>query len=314
MTIISAGAQPANPVVRATPAALEAGLRSYNARIRQAQADQSRSDDTFDVLTDEGYALCEQVEALPNTPEHLRLRVLAIGAATDNSEDPANLDLNELAAHIDSNAGRLVRQVLTCVAGKVSEEPTPFRRAHDLFLAKRAAYEALPEGVDLRINDEAERAFLDAAVAMDATPVSSWAEFADAYIAACDDGESRIIEQNQLKLLADVRRLSGRPAPTEWEVALAAFREAEAATDHHWNTVEEPANLAGRMTPAIHAESDELTVAKGHAEDRLFETTAPNIAALRVKLELLWADKRHPIPEFQQLILADMRRLSSGKA
>ncbi len=41
-----------------------------------------------------------------------------------------------------------------------------------------------------------------------------------------------------------------------------------------------------------------------------FETPAPDIAAVMVKLEALWADERDPIHDYNALVLADVRRLA----
>ena len=65
---------------------------------------------------------------------------------------------------------------------------------------------------------------------------------------------------------------------------------------------------------AIGEESNRLYRAVTPAEDALFATPAPDLAAIRTKLELLWNDERAQIPEYQDLVLADVRRLSGGEA
>lgn len=63
----------------------------------------------------------------------------------------------------------------------------------------------------------------------------------------------------------------------------------------------------------IHAESDEHLERISEAEDRLFETPAPDLTAVMVKLEALWADERDSIPDYNALVLADVRRLTGAQ-
>lgn len=65
---------------------------------------------------------------------------------------------------------------------------------------------------------------------------------------------------------------------------------------------------------AISEESNRLYSAISPVEDALFATPAPDIAAVQIKLGLLWNDERDPIPAYQDLVMADVRRLSSREA
>jgi hypothetical protein len=65
---------------------------------------------------------------------------------------------------------------------------------------------------------------------------------------------------------------------------------------------------------AIAEQSNALYTAITPAEDALFETPAPDLAGVAVKLDLLWNDDRDQIPSYQELVRADVRRLSSGEA
>jgi hypothetical protein len=65
---------------------------------------------------------------------------------------------------------------------------------------------------------------------------------------------------------------------------------------------------------AIGDESDRLYRAINPAEDVLFATPAPDLAAVQIKLDLLWKDDRDQIPAYQDLVMADVRRLSGGEA
>jgi hypothetical protein len=92
---------------------------------------------------------------------------------------------------------------------------TPFRLAEAEYQAATARFNELPS--DLEASDpcafeEEERAYLAVVNRVDAAPVESWAEFADAFEIACDRGYSLPNEELVFKLLADVRRLSGRAA------------------------------------------------------------------------------------------------------
>lgn len=65
---------------------------------------------------------------------------------------------------------------------------------------------------------------------------------------------------------------------------------------------------------AISEESNRLYSAINPAEDALFQTPAPDLAAVAVKLDLLWNDDRDPIREYEKLVREDVRRLSGGDA
>lgn len=90
------------------------------------------------LAEDHGRALRAAI-ALPNTPEHLRLRVRAISSSCNYNADVAALDLDELAAHADGYVGELVRQVLICVtarpAWELEQDP-----ALELWSKHKAAY------------------------------------------------------------------------------------------------------------------------------------------------------------------------------
>jgi hypothetical protein len=93
--------------------------------------------------------------------------------------------------------------------------PTPFRVAEARYRSAMAQLEGQPH--DLEKRDPAafeyyKRAFFDSVEAVDAAPISSWSEFAEAFEIACDGGHSVPGEDLIFKLLADVRRLSGRAA------------------------------------------------------------------------------------------------------
>ena len=74
---------------------------------------------------------------------------------------------------------------------------------------------------------------------------------------------------------------------------------------------EYPLARAALDVDAISDASNAHLDAISDAEDRLFQTAAPHFDAVRIKLELLWADERDPIPDFNALVLADVQRLAS---
>ena len=95
-----------------------------------------------------------------------------------------------------------------------------------------------------------------------------------------------------------------------------AFREPAARARAAWfNFVAaHDAAEADLKLGEIEDESERLRDASSEAEDRLFETPAPHWGAVLVKLDLLWRDERDPIPGFQELVLADVRRLAEQGA
>jgi len=122
-----------------------------------------------------------------------------------------------------------------------------------------------------------------------------------------------------------------RPAPSQraWEAAVAGLINAEAASDKHWTEVEEPLSAErGRLFPqqldspecvawcaangweTMMLGSDRSQQETIKAEDRLFETPAPDAAALALKLDRLFNNNRDPIPGFQALVQADAHRLA----
>ncbi len=84
--------------------------------IELLKADQET--ETWDGWSDAGAAIHARVEALPNTPENLAVRALAITGMVSDSADPDRIDLGELSAHAESTAGRLMKQVLSCILGR----------------------------------------------------------------------------------------------------------------------------------------------------------------------------------------------------
>ena len=92
------------------PAALMVELDAIDARSKEER-------DGAEMLewVASSYALYDRVEALPNTGAYLAVRARAIGSLVDNTSDVAKLNLEELSAHAESNAGELIRQVLACI-------------------------------------------------------------------------------------------------------------------------------------------------------------------------------------------------------
>lgn len=89
-------------------------------------ANRDRSDGDISASVNAAYALYERIEALPNTGAYLAVRARAIGSAVDNTSDVADLNLGELSAHAESNAGELIRQVLACILDAAPKsEDTP---------------------------------------------------------------------------------------------------------------------------------------------------------------------------------------------
>jgi hypothetical protein len=93
-----------------------------------------------------------------------------------------------------------------------------------------------------------------------------------------------------------------------------AFREPAVRAREAWFSfvAAHDAAEADLKLEQIEEESERLHEATIMAEDRLFETPAPHIAAVLVKLDLLWRDERDPIPGFQELVLADIKRLGGN--
>lgn len=60
--------------------------------------------------------------------------------------------------------------------------------------------------------------------------------------------------------------------------------------------------------------SNDLYEAISPIEDALFATPAPDLAAVCVKLDLLWNDERDSIRAYEKLVRDDVRRLSGGEA
>lgn len=73
------------------------------------------TEENLEICDERREAVVKLALALPNTPDNLKLRARAIGSLVDDTDDLANLDLNELAAHAHGHAGELVRQVLACI-------------------------------------------------------------------------------------------------------------------------------------------------------------------------------------------------------
>lgn len=102
---------------------------------------------------------------------------------------------------------------------------------------------------------------------------------------------------------------------TAWQTALRDYQRADEEREKHWDEIEGPVwdrrlSLPPEQWDEILTTSDRLGDLKCRAEDRLFETPAPDLAALTTKLEMMFADQRDPIPAYQQLALADARRLA----
>jgi len=91
--------------------------------------------------------------------------------------------------------------------------PSPFRLAEAHYKAVRQRFNNIAG--DLELNDpiafyREQEAYNAALHAVDSAPCQSWDEFADAFRLAVDDGDSLPNEDLVMKLLADIRRLSGR--------------------------------------------------------------------------------------------------------
>lgn len=101
--------------------------------------------------------------------------------------------------------------------------------------------------------------------------------------------------------------------PDKWDCSGEQFLEATRALKAQWQTYERDAPLvrAELNIDAISKDSTDHLDACSAAEDRLFETPAPDLDAVRIKLELLWLDDREPCPGFNALVLADVQRLTS---
>ncbi len=96
--------------------------------------------------------------------------------------------------------------------------------------------------------------------------------------------------------------------PDAYEGCVAEVRDAARA---HRAKIEAHSAACERLQFArIRRESDEHLERIFRAEQRLFETPAPDLAAVAVKLDLLWADEREAMPTYNELVLADVRRLT----
>lgn len=85
------------------------------------------------------------------------------------------------------------------------------------------------------------------------------------------------------------------------------------APDGAWNTqYENYLNLALRLELAAPQECGALEQAMVAAQDNLLDTSAPNLAAVRQKLEILWEAQLHGLDQNSHercLILDDLSRL-----
>lgn len=91
----------------------------------------------------------------------------------------------------------------------------------------------------------------------------------------------------------------------------APFRQAAAKVKTAWLDYESKRDAAyiDLDLAAIQKESNRLSERLSDAESKMFETPAPSVGALAIKLDVLWADDRDSIPVFQEHVLADVRRL-----
>jgi hypothetical protein len=104
-----------------------------------------------------------------------------------------------------------------------------------------------------------------------------------------------------------VGRLPWYPDPTAYAgqgPTIYAAAKAHHAKMEAWKQA-----AADLQRDAISERSDELQDACSDAETRLFHTPAPDLAAIRVKLELLWGGERDRLPDYDALVMADVRRL-----
>ncbi|WP_203309621.1 hypothetical protein [Sphingomonas beigongshangi] len=91
-------------------------------------------------------------------------------------------------------------------------------------------------------------------------------------------------------------------------VHAAKAREVKAA----WQAHQRAASTLGM--DAIRKRSNELYEAIGPAEDALFQTQAPDLDAVLVKLDRLWSERDYNIPEYSDHVMADVRRLAGREA
>jgi hypothetical protein len=96
------------------------------------------------------------------------------------------------------------------------------------------------------------------------------------------------------------------------EEADPQIREGAARARAEWKRHAADRDRLIRDPKRAEAEQEEtrLSLEAVFAEDRLFQTPAPDLAAVLTKLELLWEEDRCPPGEFQDRVLADVRRLS----
>lgn len=101
---------------RAAPIAADmlGDLRRHIAWTAELQKVDTDSE-TWDGWSEAATAIHDRVESLPNTPENLAFRALAITGIVSDSSDPTRIDLRELSAHAEATAGRLMKQVLSCL-------------------------------------------------------------------------------------------------------------------------------------------------------------------------------------------------------
>jgi hypothetical protein len=170
------------------------------------------TDDDLNAWCESAYDLLARVEELPNTPDYLAIRARAIGSGSDNTADLANLNLRELAAHSEGTVGRLVRQVIACLA-QTDARPAPNRAEWNLALAdyqaKRAQSDSTPCDAD-----NADAALEAWCAAQDHLIVKVPAPDIGAVLAKADFAAERCADFGYIGDLwdgmrADLRRLAG---------------------------------------------------------------------------------------------------------
>ncbi len=175
-----------------------------------------------------------------------------------------------------------------------------------------------------------------ASQAMGAAPAAgfaAWGRAHSAYLVAskASDDHWEYVEE---PAIMEVERRAPRPA-TSFSIPARNGQVATFTFDPHdpdkWNDTGEQFidavrplkaqwQVYDRDAPLVHAEvgieaigevSSDLLNAHSAAENRLFETPAPDLDAVLIKLELLWSDDRDQCPDLNALVLADVRRLTS---
>jgi hypothetical protein len=103
--------------------------------------------------------------------------------------------------------------------------------------------------------------------------------------------------------------------PSSWEnIVNPAATEASRAVKAKWLEYCDRRDAAARDLglAAIGVEEGRLWATQNEAERALFEIPAPNTSALATKMEIMWDDGRDAPIGYQDIILADVRKLAAS--